>query len=210
MFIRLLFQDPLIFVLVAVALVICLTLHEFAHAYSAHKLGDDTAKNLGRMTLDPRSHLDPLGTILILLVGFGWGRPVPFNPYNLKNPKRDSAIIALAGPVANFVLAGVLALIFHLVTYTSVPALEMLQMFLYFTIMYNLILGIFNLIPVHPLDGFKVVNGLLPPALSIQWMQLAPYGIYILLFLIVIDGTSMVVNPLLALFMGFLGLPFGQ
>ena len=108
----LLFSDPRTFVLVIFALIISITIHEFAHAFVADKLGDPTARALGRVTLDPRAHLDPLGTILLIVAGFGWGRPVPFDPSYLKNPKKDSALIALAGPVSNFLLAILLTFLF--------------------------------------------------------------------------------------------------
>jgi Zn-dependent protease len=101
--IQLLFQNPQFFVLVAVALIASISIHEFSHAFASNVLGDSTAKNMGRLTINPKAHLDPMGTVFLLLVGFGWGRPVPFNPMNLKNPKRDSALISLAGPLSNFI-----------------------------------------------------------------------------------------------------------
>ena len=103
-----------IFVLVAVALIISISIHEYAHAYAAYKLGDSTAKAMGRLTLNPKAHLDPTGTILLLIAGFGWGKPVPFDPRLLKNPKRDAAIISFAGPASNFLLALTLSGLYHL------------------------------------------------------------------------------------------------
>ena len=107
----LLFTDPLSFAVIAVGLVISITIHEFAHAFIADKLGDPTPRYQGRVTLDPRAHLDPFGTIAILLVGFGWGKAVQFDPFNLKNPVKDTALIALAGPVSNILLALALSII---------------------------------------------------------------------------------------------------
>ena len=196
------FQQPIVFVLVAVALVICLTIHEFAHAYVAHKLGDDTAKLLGRVTLNPLAHLDPIGTVMLLFAGIGWGKPVPFNPYNLKNPKRDGAIIAIAGPASNFVLAIILTILFKLFADIS-----LIGIFLYTTISYNIILAVFNLIPLHPLDGFKVVNGFLPENLSIQWLQIAPYGIWVLILMIVTGTIQNIISPAVNSVMFVLGLP---
>lgn len=199
MLFSLLLQNPLAFFLVAAALVVSLTFHEFSHAFAADKLGDPTARSLGRLTLDPRAHLDKWGTLMLIFAGIGWGRPVPFNPMYLKHPKRDSAIIALAGPCANFLLAGVLAGVYHLVSdFGGGGGLlgGLVTVFLYFTILYNLVLGFFNLIPIHPLDGFKVVNGLLPYELSLQWMQMAPYGMYLLLILILTQSIGKMVNPL--------------
>ncbi|HLC93622.1 MAG TPA: site-2 protease family protein [Patescibacteria group bacterium] len=185
MLISYLFQNPLIFIFVSVALILSISIHEFAHAYSATKLGDPTAKAMGRVTLNPLAHLDPLGTALLLTAGFGWGKPVLFNPYYLKNPKRDAAVISFAGPFSNFLLAIVFAVLINLLTPNGA-----LGGFLYLVVYYNLVLGFFNLIPLHPLDGFKVVNGFLPESLSIQWMQMAPYGIFVLLLLILSNTTG--------------------
>jgi Zn-dependent protease len=105
-----LFTNPLLFIIWAVALVLAIAIHEYAHARAADTLGDPTPRALGRLTLDPRAHLDPLGTLMLLVLGFGWGRPVEFDPYNLRSPRRDGALIALAGPVSNLLFALVLAL----------------------------------------------------------------------------------------------------
>jgi len=197
MLISLLFQNPISFVFVAGALVISISVHEFAHAYVAYKLGDPTPKAAGRVTLDPRAHLDPIGTVMLLVAGFGWGKPVPFNPNYLRNPKVDAALISLAGPLSNLVLASLMALVLYLFGGGS---------FLYLVIFYNLILGFFNLIPLHPLDGFKVVNGILPPQLSYQWLQMAPFGIYILMTLILTGAIGSIIIPLVNLAMKLLGL----
>ncbi len=210
MLLNTLFENPLLFLFIACALVICISIHEFAHAYVADKLGDSTPRLLGRVTLDPRAHLDPVGTLLLIVAGFGWGKPVPFNPYNLKHPKRDSALIALAGPASNFALAIVLALMLKgLVLYVpSQLLISFLHPFFFLTILYNLVLGVFNLIPIHPLDGFRIVNGLLPDDLSFQWLQMAPYGIYILLLLIITNTTDKLINPVISFAANLLGLSF--
>lgn len=195
-----LLSNLVVFVLVAFALVISLSFHEFAHAYVSEKLGDPTARSLGRVTLNPKAHLDPVGTLMLLIAGFGWGKPVPFNPYNLKNPKRDAAVISFAGPAANFALAVLFSSILHFL-----PGPGILHLFLFLVIQYNLLLGFFNLIPVHPLDGFKVVNGFLPPNLSYQWLQMAPFGIWILFFLIITGVIQKVLQPLLNFFLLLLG-----
>lgn len=201
MLLTLLFESPLVFAMVIGALIASISIHEFAHAFVADKLGDPTARYLGRVTLNPKSHLDPLGTLLLIVAGFGWGRPVPFNPQNLLNPRRDGALIALAGPCSNFILAVLLALVYHVLDLDGV-----IGTFVYLVIFYNLVLGVFNLIPVEPLDGFKIVNGILPSHLAIQWQQTAPYGIYILLFLVVTRTTSLIVQPVIELLLGILGL----
>ena len=206
MLVKLLFQNPIVFILLSISLIISISIHEFAHAFIASKLGDPTAKLLGRVTLNPLAHLDPLGTFLLLFAGFGWGKPVPFNPIYLKNPKRDVAIISFAGPASNFLLAILVSVVIRLTPQTDLGLFTLIHYLLYMIAFYNLVLGFFNLIPIHPLDGFKVVNGFLPHELSIQWMQMAPYGIWILLVLIMTDTTSKIITPLITLTMGVLGL----
>lgn len=199
--IKLLFESPITFLFLAGALIVSICIHEFSHALAAFKLGDPTAKNLGRLTLNPKAHLDPVGTLFLVFLGFGWGKPVPFNPYNLKNPKRDSAIISLAGPLSNFILALVLALLIKLVGAGSI-----FGAFLYLTILYNLMLGFFNLIPLGPLDRNKIVFGILPNQLAIQWLEIQRYGLYILLLLIIFNFTDKLLIPLVDMTMKLLGL----
>jgi len=147
MLIQLLFQSPLMFITIALAILIAISVHESAHALIALRLGDKTAADLGRTSLNPLAHLDPVGTLLLLFIGFGWGKPVPVNPGNLCNPKRDSFIIALAGPISNFVLAVLLAGLYRL-TYNL--ASEPLQTLILITGYFNLLLLFFNLIPIPP------------------------------------------------------------
>ena len=201
MFIQLLFENPILFILLAVCLILSLTVHEYAHALAAHKLGDDTAKYLGRLTLSPAKHLDPLGTILLLTLGFGWGRPVPFNPNNLRKPREGGAIISFAGPLSNFILSAIFALLFNLVG----SGIGIVSLFFYFMVYYNLLLAFFNLLPFHPLDGFKVVFGLLPRNLALQWMQMEQFGLLILIFLLVTRSTGAILSPLLDISMRILG-----
>jgi Zn-dependent protease len=205
-------QNPLLFVVMAVALLLSVTIHEFSHAFVADKLGDPTAKDAGRLSLNPLAHLDPLGTLTLLLVGFGWGKAVPVNYYNLKNPKRDAALISLAGPASNFAMAVAATTLIKLIglilssnlTSTAPAIYTAVSTFVYPIVLYNLVLGIFNLIPVEPLDGFKIVNGILPPRLAVQWIQLAPYGMYILILLIVTGATSTIIFPIVDMVMRIL------
>jgi len=148
-----LFSNPLSFILVFGGLILAVGLHEAAHCYMADYLGDPTPRSLGRLTLNPLVHLDPLGTIAILFAGFGWGKPAPFDPYNLKNPKRDTALIAVAGPVTNILIAIVLAIVLR---FLPIPASVYGSIINILVI--NLGLAFFNLIPVPPLDGSKIIG----------------------------------------------------
>ena len=188
-------------ILLIVALIVSLSFHEFSHALVSDKLGDPTAKNMGRLTLNPLAHLDPLGTLFLIIVGFGWGRPVPFNPLNLKNPRRDAALISLAGPVSNFVLAIFTASLIKVLGVGGV-----FGDFLYLVVLYNLTLGIFNLIPIGPLDGNKIVFGFLPMNLALQWQEIQRYGMFILLLLVLTNATSAILSPLVGISMKLLGL----
>lgn len=182
-----LFTNPLLFLIWAVGLVLALSIHEYAHAKIADSLGDPTPRANGRVTLDPRAHLDPLGTLLILFVGFGWGKPVEFDPYNLRNPRRDAALIALAGPASNLLFAAILALLTRML---SVPLLDSLAPFL---ILMNVSLAIFNLVPVFPLDGEKILQGFLPHDLAVEYRNsMRQYGTLILIMLLlpIAGGTS--------------------
>ncbi len=196
MLIQQVLENPLYGLILLVALAFAIGFHEAAHAYTAHWLGDDTPKTQGRLTLNPLNHLDPIGSLFILFAGIGWGRPVFFNPYNLKNPHRDAAIIAFAGPLANIILASLAVLILYVITATQLVDLRAAYAVGFTFIAINIALAIFNLLPIDPLDGFKVVGGLLPPGLARQWYDLQPYGMYILLFLLLTGGIGRIVGPI--------------
>ena len=178
-------NNPFLFVLSAVSIVIAITVHEYAHAKTADHLGDPTPGLQGRLTLNPLAHLDVYGTLFLLLFGFGWGKPVQFDPFNLKHPRKDAAIISVAGPLSNFFLAIVCSVAIRLFMLFQLPEVAAIgSMYLAPFIFMNLILGIFNLIPIHPLDGFKIVGGLLSEQQAKEWYQLEKFGIIFLLLLI--------------------------
>ncbi|HVM31944.1 MAG TPA: site-2 protease family protein [bacterium] len=177
-----------------VILVFSLCLHEFGHAYAAYRLGDPTAKMLGRLTLDPRAHVDPIGTILLPLVRFlypnffmfGWAKPVPVTVENFKNPKRDNALVAAAGPAMNLLLALVAMLALGFLGATgfggfSEATQTTLFSFFHFFFWLNFGLAIFNLFPLYPLDGNWILKALLPNRLSYEYSRLDRYGIWIFL-----------------------------
>ena len=205
--IQTLFANPLSFVVYLLALIVVITIHEFSHALAAEKLGDPTPRLQGRLNLNPLSHLDPFGTIMILLIGFGWGKPVTFDPFNLQNPRRDAAIISLAGPFSNLILALVLSLLLRLFILVKLQFLIIIGSIIFAPIIQlSVLLGIFNLIPVHPLDGFKIVGGILPQKQADEWYSLQKYGIFVLLLIIFpFNGQtsmmSMFLSPLLKFIM---------
>ncbi|HIE04420.1 MAG TPA: site-2 protease family protein [Candidatus Latescibacteria bacterium] len=192
------------FVLSAPGILLALTVHEVAHGWVAYILGDPTAKRAGRLTFNPLAHLDILGTIMLFLVHFGWARPVPVDPYNLRNPKRDMIWISLAGPGANILTAFVLTRLMRLLTgiWLPGPLLYLLSFGMYI----NLILAFFNLIPVHPLDGEKVLVGLLPLGPAYRFAQLERYGPLILIVVLLFDQMVFpVVRGTVGLLSSYLG-----
>jgi len=189
-----------------VAYVTGIAFHEFSHAWTANQLGDDTAARRGRLTLNPAAHVDPMGLLTLFLVGFGWGKPTPVNPYRLKNGvKRGNMLVALAGPISNFVFAVIAAiplrtgLVEPLHSFNDIAnagGSQIVGLFLVFIVFYNVLLGCFNLIPIPPLDGFKVAVGILPDELSQPLARLEPYGMGILMSLFVIGFVAPQFNVL--------------
>ena len=175
--------------LIAPPILLALTFHEYAHAYVANRFGDDTAKLSGRLSLNPLRHLDPLGTIMIFLVHFGWAKPVPVNPYRLKNPKKDMLWISAAGPLSNMALAlasGILLriLIVAVETPDQTSFMGLLIYVVFMSLQINLALAIFNILPIAPLDGSKILSGLLPDGFGKMFYFMERYGPFILLGLI--------------------------
>lgn len=185
----LLSRNPVTFLIYVVSLLIAITIHEFSHAIVADRLGDPTPRVQGRISLNPLVHLDMFGTLFLFMFGFGWGKPVQFDPFNLKDPRRDAALISLAGPFSNFILAIILSVILR---FFPPSTLHPLSSILVPIIYLNIILGVFNFLPIHPLDGFKIVGGILSPSKAQEWYQLQRYGMIFLIALILpIGGSSM-------------------
>ncbi|MBI5765620.1 site-2 protease family protein [Candidatus Falkowbacteria bacterium] len=182
-----LYTEPMFFVAWVMAIVIALTLHEFSHAAAALYFGDDTAKSMGRLTLNPLAHLDWLGFAMLLFVGFGWAKPVPVNPYNLRNPRISSALVSLAGPFANLISLIVFGLLLKFLGPTLGPQ-NLLVNFLFMLVLINVVLMAFNLIPIPPLDGHQVLFAILPDRYNDFKYKLALNGPWILIILVMVDN----------------------
>jgi len=193
----------------AIPVLLAITLHEAAHAFVAHRLGDSTAKLLGRLTLNPFKHIDLIGTIILpILVGvlsqfkfvFGYAKPVPVNWMQLRNPRRDAALVTIAGPLSNFIMAFIWAACFKIAIILD-PRSSNIVLFLLLTaragIIINLVLAFLNLLPIPPLDGSRVVNSLLPPRYSDYYMRLEPFGFLILILLLFTGLLGAILYPLL-------------
>ena len=174
------------------AVLCALALHEAAHAYAADYLGDPTPRRLGRVTLNPLAHLDVIGTLLLVLVHIGWGKPVPVDPRNFNRPRRDMVLVALAGPLANIVTAVILAFVLRTGGFAAMPAASIAINAL---VIVSLLLALFNLLPIPPLDGSKILYGLLPVALSPLYLRISKPLSWSLLALVVI-GSASDFNPL--------------
>ena len=181
--------DPATLIARVVTLLIAFTIHELAHAVVADRLGDPTSRNMGRFSLNPLVHLDPMGSIMLILTGFGWAKPVMVNPYNLRgNPRTSMAIVAAAGPISNLIMALLAAIPYQLglltpeffSTFTVPSPSFILTQFIWI----NLILAFFNLIPVPPLDGYKILIAILPSEMAYQLRPLERYGFIILIALL--------------------------
>jgi len=188
-----LMQKLLALMISIIALLPALTFHEWAHGYMAYKLGDATAKADGRLSLNPLDHLDPFGTLMLLIMGFGWAKPVPVNTRYFKKPRRDFALTALAGPMINFIVALISAFLFVLTWYivgyndlTGITSDAILMIFDY-SMVFNIGLGLFNLIPLPPLDGSNILICMLPNSLAAKYSRVRYYSGYIFIGLILLQ-----------------------
>lgn len=169
-----------------IPILFALTIHELSHGLVALHFGDPTAKNAGRLTLNPLAHLDPIGTLMLFIVHFGWAKPVPVNPAYFKDPKKDMIWVSLAGPVSNIILAFLTGMIIRIVgmEMSNNFTFNFFKLMLYYSLTINLALAVFNLIPIPPLDGSKILQGLLPPKYDEIMYNLERYGPFILLGII--------------------------
>ncbi len=216
-------MNPIEIAISLFVLLFAITVHEAAHGWAAKRMGDPTAYDLGRVSLNPLVHVDPIGTVvlplMLVLIGapaFGWAKPVPVNPYNLRHPRRDNLIISAAGPAANF-LTSFAAMILLLVLKFSVPGvraflqspalfrailpqgfypLQGLALILYFAVIINIYLAVFNMIPVPPLDGSGILLGVLSEKAAARYDKLRPYGFFIVLALLYLNVLDIIILPL--------------
>jgi Zn-dependent protease len=202
----------------ALPILIAITFHEVSHGFIANKLGDPTARQMGRLTLNPIAHVDLVGTVILpailIITGspvFGWAKPVPINPANFRDPKRDMAISAAAGPITNVILA-ILSLL--ILKFFIIPAAVFLPnslvipltMMFRQSILINVILAAFNLLPIPPLDGGRVLTGLLPHRQAIAYSKVEPYGFFIVIFLLMTGIAGIFISPLINLILALLSL----
>ena len=191
--INLLIKDPLTFILIAVPLLYSVILHELAHGWVAWRMGDPTARMMGRLSLNPLRHLDPVGTMMLFFVGFGWARPVPVNFRNLGGGRRGFILVSSAGIIVNTILAFIAIFLLRVL---SPDEQSIAGTALYFIAQINIILAAFNLIPIPPLDGSKILMGFLPKSIQYSLSRLEPYGFFIIIGLSLLG----ILNPLIDFF----------
>lgn len=205
-----------IILLLVPPVLLALSFHEYMHGYTAYKLGDPTAKYAGRLTMNPLSHLDPIGTIMIFLVHFGWAKPVPVNPAYFRDPKKDMLLVSISGPLANMFLAfisGILVRLTHAGFFNFMPAnvMQIIYTMFVLSLQINLALAIFNILPIPPLDGSKILYGLLPDKYDYFIEGLERYGSFILMAVILFGFISgfpilgVFINPFVNFFSALFG-----
>jgi Zn-dependent protease len=199
---KLLTKDPLAFVLVAIPLLFSVIVHEVAHGWVAYRMGDPTAKWLGRLSLNPLKHLDPIGTLMLFLVGFGWARPVPVNFNNLSDKRRGLIFVSSAGIAANILFAFIALLLMRLFSISSSGIAAIL---VYYVVQINVTLAALNLIPIPPLDGSKILMGMVSERTQYLLARLEPYGFFIIIGFLYLG----ILSPLIGLFRWLIGTLIG-
>ena len=199
---NLLLKDPLAFILIAVPFLYSVVIHEVAHGWVAYRMGDPTAKWLGRLTLNPLKHLDPIGTLMLFLVGFGWAKPVPININNIANKRKGLIFVSSAGILANILFAFVALLFFRLF---STPSSGIGTVIVYYIVQINITLAALNLIPIPPLDGSKILMGIAPRETQYFLARLEPYGFFIIIGLLYLG----ILDPLINFFRWIIGTLIG-
>jgi Zn-dependent protease len=200
--------DPAVQVILIPVIIFALSFHEFAHGWMAYRYGDPTAKNVGRLTLNPMAHLDVFGSLALYLMGFGWAKPVPVDPRYLANPKRDMMWIALAGPISNLIVALVSGILLSvLLRIGLIGSQSPLLMVLIMSLQINLVLAIFNFIPIPPLDGSRILGGLIPYKYQNELAKFEYYGPRVLMGLIILSMFtrfnifSVIISPIMTIFL---------
>jgi Zn-dependent protease len=188
---NLLLKDPLGFIIIAIPLLYSVILHELAHGWAAYRMGDPTAKSLGRLTINPLKHLDPMGTLMLFFFGFGWAKPVPVNPNLLRDRRKGMILVSAAGVITNMLLAFCALFLYRLLSPS--PSGIAAQLLYYFARI-NIILAAFNLIPLPPLDGSKILMGFAPPGLQKSLFRLERYGLLIIIALLYLGVLDPVIR----------------
>ena len=187
-------------------LLFSLCFHEFAHGYVAYRLGDDTAARNGRLTLNPMAHLDLMGSIMILFIGFGWAKPVPINPYNFANPRLDSMKVAFAGPASNLILAFIAGIVIRFLNFNNILISEISIQVIYFFMSVNIALAVFNMLPIEPLDGSRIFGNIIAkdnPQLAVNLQLYGPRILFALIFIGLFTPFSilgMIITPFIKFF----------
>ena len=180
-------------------LIIAMTFHEYAHARAAVSLGDFTPRLMGRLTIDPRAHIDPIGLIMLFLVRFGWAKPVMINPVNFRNPKRDDIIVSLAGPAMNLLLGFIAFYMLYFIRYHNIDVSAITFSIIQMIFIYNVNFAVFNILPIPPLDGSHILRNLLPADLAYRYQSIERYSLLIMIVFIATPLLSVVLMPLFQL-----------
>ena len=182
--------DPILLIISIPIILMTIAIHEFSHAKVADMLGDSTPRLSGRLSLNPLHHIDPIGLLMLVIVRFGWAKPVPINPYNFENPKSGMAMVGIAGPISNLLIAWIGAIFLRNLPLSAEGSAGILAAGLAYVVWINVALALFNLIPIPPLDGSRVLHALLPPEQASVLDQIEPYGFFILIGLLFFPPTQ--------------------